>query len=226
MFYHAECLGRDKKQLLKDRKEKKPFYCNWANPFDMFAKKCGDAEDDLHFQKIEQQFQDSLQKARETNSKKMPKRSIKHQHWWDKKNKNVPAPKNGLPTTKIPKVTFEMGGVRIRNQSMNQNRNTHRNNRNVNQNQNTVRNRHSSIVAHNRNGNNSSFNENANLADIHANQNQNQVLNNTHHICNNYAGSRFIQNNQYGPSTQNAQSHTRPHNPRSFILQIPPLEKN
>ncbi len=105
MFYHAECLGRSEEQLLKDKQQGKPFFCNWAQPFNLFTKKWAQAEEDLHFEQMETKFQTSLQEARENNSKKIPKRTAKHQNWYDKKNnENNCEPTNGLPATKPPDV--------------------------------------------------------------------------------------------------------------------------
>ncbi len=107
MWYHAECIGRDEKQLLKDKKDKKTFYCNWANPFDMFAKKRGAIEDNLHFEKLETMYQSLLIKAIESNAKNAPKRNKKHQIWWEKKqNANCSGPTNGLPAATPPIISF------------------------------------------------------------------------------------------------------------------------
>ncbi len=107
MWYHAKCIGRDEKQLLKDKKDKKPFYCNWANPFEMFAKKRGAIEDNVHFEKLETKYQALLKTALETNAKTAPKRSKKHQIWWDKKqNGNRTVPPNGLPAVQPPDISF------------------------------------------------------------------------------------------------------------------------
>ncbi len=105
MYYHAECLGRSEEQLLKDKQENKPFFCNWAQPFNIFTKKWAEREEDVHFEKLEQKFQESLEEARQKNSQKIPKRNAKLQLWYNKKNNvNNSVPVNGLPATQPPDV--------------------------------------------------------------------------------------------------------------------------
>ncbi len=114
MYYHAECLGRDEEKLLKEKQEGKPFFCNWAQPFDIFTKKWGQVEENAHFEKIETKFQESLQQARDKNSTKIPKRKEKHQMWYDKRNNvNNAAPTNGLPVTQPPDVYLKSSSSAI-----------------------------------------------------------------------------------------------------------------
>ncbi len=73
----------------------------------MFAKKRGQVEENVHFEKLEQKYQTALEKAIQTNVKTAPKRSERHQTWWQKKNNiNVSAPQNGLPAKQSPNVSF------------------------------------------------------------------------------------------------------------------------
>ncbi len=109
MYYHAECLGRNEEELLNDKQEGKPFFCNWAQPFEIFAKEWAKIEEDSQFEKMEEKFQQDLQHARAVNATKIPKRKKMHQLWYEKRNNaHNNAPANGLPATQPPAVYLSL----------------------------------------------------------------------------------------------------------------------
>ncbi len=103
MWYHAECLGRDERELIQDEQNRKQFFCNWVRPFDLFVKKYAEIEEDLVFKELEIQFQNDMTKAVERHATNFPKRKPKHKIWFEKKSKKYKSkPINGLLLPSLP----------------------------------------------------------------------------------------------------------------------------